>query len=103
MKLIGLARLGRDGEVRYSADGKPILDVSLAYDFGRKGSKETQWVRASMFGDRAEKVAEYFTKGKLMYVEIDELHVRTFEKEGEKRSALEGILQNFEFAGKKDD
>lgn len=103
MKLIGLARLGRDGEMRYTADGKGVLDLSLAYDYGRKGDKSTQWIRASMFGDRAEKIVDFMKKGKQIYAEVDEVHIRVFEKDGEKRSALEGILQNFEFAGKKDD
>ena len=103
MKLIGLARLGRDGELNYSSDGKAIMHLSLAYDFGRRGEKQTQWVRAAMFGDRAEKVVEHMKKGKQIYAEVDEVHIHVFEKEGEKRSALEGILSHFEFAGKKDD
>jgi single-stranded DNA-binding protein len=79
------------------------LDLSLAYNYGRKAESNVQWVRASMFGDRAEKVCEHMKKGKQIYAEVDEVHIRVFEKDGEKRSALEGILQNFEFAGKKDD
>jgi single-strand DNA-binding protein len=102
-KLIGLFRLGRDGETRYRDNGDPILELSLAFDYGRGDNKQSQWVKAAMFGDRAEKVAEYMKKGKLIYAEIDGPHVKTFDKsDGTQGVALEGVLAHFEFASKKD-
>lgn len=99
MKLIGLARLGRDGDTRYSNSGDAILDLSLAFDYRIKGEKQTQWVKAAMFGERAEKVSQYMTKGKLLYVEISDVHVHTWEKDGQTKFALQGVLSHFEFAG----
>ena len=38
MLLIGLARIGKDPAIRYTGDGKPVMDLSLAMDYGKKGA-----------------------------------------------------------------
>lgn len=47
--LTGLFTIGH-AEQRTTASGTPTLQLSLAYDYGRKGEdgrKPTQWVRAA--------------------------------------------------------
>ena len=39
MKLIGLVRLGRDAELRFTAGGEPVASVTGAYNYGRKGEE----------------------------------------------------------------
>jgi single-stranded DNA-binding protein len=39
MLLIGLARIGKDPAIRYTGDGKPVMDLSLAMDYGKKGRR----------------------------------------------------------------
>ena len=56
MILTGLCRLGRDAELRYMPDGTAVLGLAIAYNYGKKdeqGKRATQWVDASLFGDRS--------------------------------------------------
>lgn len=99
MKLIGLARLGRDAELRYTPDGTAVASMSLAYDYGGK-ERQTQWVEASMWGDRAEKITQYLTKGKLLLVSLDGPHIDVYQKkDGTTGSKLTARVIDVEFAG----
>lgn len=99
MQLIGLCRLGRDASLKQTAAGKPVLQMAVAYNFGRE--KQTQWLDISLFGDRAEKVAPYMLKGTAILAYIEDVHVRVYQKkDGTQGASLSGILSSFEFAGK---
>ena len=99
MMLVGLCRLGRDASLKQTSAGKPVLQMAVAYNYGRE--KETQWLDISMFGDRAEKVAQYMLKGTAIVAYIEDVHVRTYaKKDGTQGASLSGILSSFEFAGK---
>ncbi|MCK9621984.1 MAG: single-stranded DNA-binding protein [Methylobacter sp.] len=37
MILTGLARLGRDAQVRFTAAGEPVASLALAFSYGKKG------------------------------------------------------------------
>src|SRR6478736_5795361 len=68
MKHIGMARLGRDAEIRYTADGKAVANLSLAvnvYDKDAENNRGTQWVEASLWGRQAEALSQYLVKGSL--------------------------------------
>ena len=99
MKLIGLARIGNEPELRYTSSNMATLQLSLAYSFGK--AKSTQWVRATMFGKRAEAIAPHLVKGQLIYVEITEVNINKFTaKDGSEAVSLQGVLQEMEFTGK---
>ena len=62
MKANGLARIGKDAEVRFTPGGTAVANVSLAFTYGKKsddGKRPTQWVDASLWGQRAESLAPY--------------------------------------------
>ena len=100
MKMIGLARLGADAEVRYMPNGDPVATVNLAYSFGK--DKETQWVKAALFGKRAESAAPYLKKGTQICVTLIDPHIEEWEsKDGKKGVTLKATVQDFEFAGSK--
>jgi len=85
MVLIGIATLGRDAELRETSDGSTIANLSLAFNFGRKdanGKRQTQWVSGTVFGERAQSLAPYLTKGTRVYVEVRDPHVQQFQKNG---------------------
>lgn len=107
MILTGLARLGGDAEVRYLQDGTAVANLSLAYNYGKKdseGKRPTQWIKASMWGERAEKSAPYLVKGTLLNVVLDDIHIETYDrKDGGTGTNLKARLNNFEFAGGKKD
>ena len=56
----GLARIGRDVELRFLPQGDAVANISLAFTYGRKdseGKRPTQWVEASIWSKRAEALA----------------------------------------------
>ena len=77
-QLFGFARLGRDAELRHTADGKPVANMALAFTYGQKdasGNRPTQWVEASLWGQRAESLIDYLLKGSGFAVTLDDIHV----------------------------
>jgi single-strand DNA-binding protein len=101
MKLLGLARIGNEPELRYSSSGMAVLQLSLAYNYSKE--KKSQWVRASLFGKRAESLAPYLAKGQLIYAEISDVHLNEFtSKNGNAGVSLEGIVQDVGLTGKSD-
>lgn len=82
MKAFGLARLGRDAEIRTTSNGEQVATLALAFSYGRKGSdgkRPTQWVDGALWGKRAEALAPYLLKGGLVSVSLEDVHVETFE------------------------
>ena len=100
--LTGLFTLGRDAETRTAPNGTVVVNLALAYNYGRKGDdgkKPSQWVRAAMFGKQAEALAPYLTKGKQVSLVIRDLHIATFQKQdGSTGTALEGVADFDDFA-----
>jgi len=83
MKHIGMARLGRDSEMRYLNDGTPVLNMALAVNYGKKGqdgNRPTQWIEAAMFGQRAETLAPFMLKGSAHCFTLSDLHIGTYVK-----------------------
>ena len=81
-KMFGLARLGRDAEIRTTGQGESVATLALAFSYGRKGSdgnRPTQWVDAALWGKRAEALAPYLTKGGLVSVLLEDVHIETFD------------------------
>ena len=100
--LTGLFTLGRDAETRVTQGGTTVVQLAVAYNYGRKGEdgkKPSQWVRASMFGKQAETLAPYLTKGKQVSLVIRDLHIATFQKQdGSTGTSLEGVADFDDFA-----
>jgi single-strand DNA-binding protein len=82
MKTIGLARLGRDAELRYMPDGTPVANLALAVNYGKRGedgNRPTQWIDASLWGKAAESLAEFMVKGSLHCFTLSDIHIETYE------------------------
>ena len=75
MKLIVLGNLGGDPEMRYMQDGTAVTNLSIATNRSwvdaatGERKQETTWVRASVWGKRAEIVHQYLKKGNGILVE----------------------------------
>ena len=98
-----LCRVGNDPEVRFTPSGDAVMNLSLAYAYGRKGDdgkRPTQWVEASMWGKQAESLAPYIKKGDQVSVSIDDLHIETYpKKDGSEGFKLMGRIAAFDFVG----
>ena len=107
MKLAGLIRLGRDAEIRYTNDGQAVASLSAAWNYGRKaedGKRPTQWAELSIWGDRAEKLSEWLTKGRELFVVCDDVRIETFEKrDGTSGAKLVGRVESVELTSGKAD
>jgi len=107
-KVILLGRLTRDPELRVTANGNHICKFSIATSRKFKGSdgvlkEETTFVDVDTFGRQAEVVSKYFSKGKPIFVE-GRLRLDQWESQnGEKRSKLTVVLENFQFIGSRED
>lgn len=71
LTLVG--RLGREPEMRYLADGRPVTSMNIATDRVYKNQqgeqvKEVCWFRVSAFGPSAESCAQYLHKGSPVFV-----------------------------------
>src|SRR5574343_1109074 len=59
-----IGHLGRDAEVKFRANGTPVTRLTLAGTTGIGEKKITTWYKASAFGDRYQKIAQWMTKGR---------------------------------------
>ena len=101
-KVLLIGNLTRDPDVKMMTNGRPVCNFGLALNRSYKdaeGNKkdETTFVDVECYGPRAEAVGRFFTKGRAIFVE-GRLKLDQWEsKEGEKRSAIRVVLDNFEF------
>ncbi|OZI57631.1 single-stranded DNA-binding protein [Bordetella genomosp. 4] len=103
-QLTGIARIGRDVEVRYTPQSDAVANISLAFNYGKKdgdGNKPTQWVDASLWGQRAEAIAPHLLKGTLVYVVLDDVHQEDYQtRDGRSGSKIVGRVNVIEFAAR---
>lgn len=94
--------LTRDPELRQTAGGLPVLGFSVAVNDRRKNPSTGEWedvpnfVDCTMFGSRAQSVMKYLGKGAKVAID-GKLRYSSWEKDGQKRSKLEVIVDEFEF------
>ncbi len=100
MKANGLARIGRDVEVRHTPNGEAVANLSLAFTYGKRGAdgkRPTQWVEAALWGKRAESLAPYLVKGQQVVAYLEDVSIQTFRKQdgtdGVKLAARVGDLE----------
>jgi single-strand DNA-binding protein len=73
-KIVLVGNLGRDPEMRYTPDGTPVTNLSVATTerwTGQDGQQQerTVWWRVSVWGRQAEAVNQYLSKGRQVLVE----------------------------------
>jgi len=66
--LVVTGRVGSDAEKRSLQSGKAVVSFSVADQQGWGDNKHTLWIKCAMFGERAEKLLPYLTKGSLVEV-----------------------------------
>jgi single-strand DNA-binding protein len=103
-KMYGLMRLGRDAEVKTLQSGKQVANLSLAYNYGQKDGDAypTQWIDAAFWGERAEKLAQYLTKGSLHCFTLSDVHIEEYEKDGYAAFKLAARVDDVELGPKRE-
>lgn len=102
-KVIQLVRLGADPEVRFTPGGQAVANFRAAYTEkwkDKEGAQQerTSWFSYTAWGKTGEAIGQYFGKGGLILVE-GKLQAREYEKDGQKRTAVEVVVESFSFAG----
>ena len=103
-KVILMGNLGRDPELRHTAKGNPVVNLSLATTRWKKNeagesTPETEWHRAIVWGKRAESCAQFLTKGSRVFLE-GTIQSRSWEdKEGKQRRTSEILVDRIQFMG----
>ena len=105
-KVILIGNLGRDPEVRYTSDGKPVANFTMATterwnDPSGERKEKTEWHRIVVWGKQAEIAGEYLRKGRQIYVE-GSLQTREWtDRDGNKRQTTEVRAQRFQMLGRR--
>lgn len=106
MILTGISRIGRDAELRYTTAGDAVVGLSLAFNYGKKdesGNRPTTWVKATLFGKRAESLAPYLTKGTQVWTILSDVRLSEYQKkDGTSGVALEARVDQLEFSGSRE-
>lgn len=101
-KIIVIGNLGRDPEMRYTPNGDPVTNFSVASSYryntaAGEQREETEWFNVSVFGRQAESCNQYLAKGRKVYVE-GRLSSRTYQdRNGETRVSLDIRAQDVRF------
>jgi single-strand DNA-binding protein len=103
-KVILIGNLGRDPEIRYTANGTPVANFTMATtdrwtDASGERKERTEWHRVVVWSKQAEIVSEYLRKGRQVYVE-GSLQTREWtDREGNKRTTTEIRAQRVQMLG----
>src|ERR1051325_3477805 len=103
-KIIVVGYLGRDPELRYTPDGTPVCNFTIATTERKKDKtgemqEHTTWFRVNLWRRQAEVANQYLSKGKQVYVE-GRLSTNEYQdREGNTRTSLEINGTDIQFLG----
>jgi single-strand DNA-binding protein len=100
-KVILKGRIGKDWELRTVGDSNSVANTSLATSEKYKDQETTQWHRLVAWGKTAEIVSQYTKKGEEILVEGKVTYRDWEDKEGNKRTSTEIVVERFHFIGSK--
>lgn len=95
--------LTRDPEVRRTQGGMAIMSFGVAVNDRRKNNAGewedyANFIDCTMFGSRAEAISDYLSKGSKVSLE-GKLRWSQWERDGQKRSKIEVIVDEIDFSG----
>lgn len=102
-KVILQGRIAQDIEIKQTQSGKAVTTFSLAVerDYSTNGEKETDFINIVAWGNTAEFIGKYFSKGKQMLV-TGSLNIRKYQTQnGENRYQAEVKADSVYFCGDK--
>jgi single-strand DNA-binding protein len=103
-KVILIGNLGKDPEIRYTPDGSPVANFSLAtteFYTDKSGNRQqnTEWHNIVAWNRLADVAKRYLAKGRQVYIE-GKLRTREWnDKEGNKRRTTEVIASQMVLLG----
>lgn len=97
-KWIGIGHIGRDPELRFTQNGKAVLNFSIATterwnDTNNAKQERVEWHRIVVWGKLAETCAKLLYKGRLIYVE-GRLQTRSYTDNANNKFTVTEIIAN---------
>ena len=102
-KVILMGNLTRDPEVRNTPSGQSVTNFTLAVNRTWRGAdgnnqESVSYIDCVAWGKTGEVIAQYMQKGRALLVS-GRLDQRSWEQDGQKRSKVEVIVEDFNFVG----
>ncbi len=102
-KVVLMGNLTRDPELRNTPSGQSVASFSLAVNRSWKNAQgETQeavdYIDCNAWGKAGEIITQYMQKGGAILVS-GRLQQRSWEQDGNKRSKVEVVVEDFNFVG----
>lgn len=102
-KVVLMGNLTRDPELRTTPNGQNVTSFSLAVNRSWKNAAGEQqeavdYIDCNVWGKPAEIINQYMKKGSGILVS-GRLQQRSWEQEGQKRSKVEVVVEDFNFVG----
>ena len=100
---VGIGRLTRDPNVKYTQSGKAYASFTLAIDRRKSadGNQQADFISCVAWEKTAEVISQYCTKGKKIVVE-GRIQTRSYEgSDGRKTYVTEVVVQSMEFCDSK--
>ena len=91
--------LGKDAEVRHTANGDAVASFSVADSQGK--DRPTVWWSCSLWGRRAEALAQYLLKGQQVTVAGTVSEREWTDREGNKRKSMDVRVNEIALQGGK--
>lgn len=89
--------LGKDCEIKQTANGNTIANFSVADSMGR--DKGTIWWNCQLWGKRAEALSSYLVKGQAVTVSGTVTEREWTDKEGSKRKSIDITVSDVALQG----
>tara|TARA_Y100000768_G_scaffold299775_1_gene233528 strand:- start:297 stop:725 length:429 start_codon:yes stop_codon:yes gene_type:complete len=106
-KVMLIGNVGQDPELRYTPDGNPVANFSIAVNrrrrVGEEYKDETEWFNIVCFSRTAENVNQYLTKGQKVYVEGRFQSSEYVGQDGNQRKSFEVIANEVTFLSTKNE
>ena len=100
-KVMLIGHVGQDPELRYTPDGNPVANFSIAVNrrrrVGEEYKDETEWFNIVCFSRTAENVNQYLSKGQKVYVEGRFQSSEYVGQDGNQRKSFEVIANEVTF------
>lgn len=101
-------RLTRDPDFRVTAGGTQLLSFGLTFNTSVRNRQTGEWeergnfIDCTVFGKRAESLSNYLVKGQKVAI-VGKLRYSTWERDGQRRSKLDLIVEDIVFMAQRQD
>ncbi len=94
-------RLGRDAELKKTKNDTSVCSFSVACEIGWGDKKQTEWIKATIFGKRADALHPHLKKGTAITLTGEAKSNSWISKSGEAKGEISIVLDKITLQGSK--